>query len=412
MTAQFDFANAVKERATTTGTDAFGLDGSSIPNLHFGMSASLVDGQQYYYEANDGWAGGTSKECGYGTWDATAKTLSRDTILRSTNSDAIVNFSTTPYVQIDIAAEWFNALELNFDGNGKIGIGGTPTSRVTIFGTAAAGGDIQIGFNWGDSDNRAGLLISRPDATGSQVRLVRNGATHGGTRLGVSENNAAMLYTDGAGANEASLFAIGTSGLIDLVLSAGNAEAMRVDGNDQSITTQALFHPATCLVGGGTAILGAGVLEISGTNITNQIGIVTNNDASIARGGLVWRTSQGTQRGGIRSGIFKADNDLEFLTGAHALAMILSSTKRLGVNVSTPLAQIHADQSSTTAAIPVMILDQGDSDETFMEFVGASAADDSASLSTDSTEDDAKAGAIKIETSDGVGWLRYYSGPS
>jgi hypothetical protein len=42
--------------------------------------------------------------------------------------------------------------------------------------------------------------------------------------------------------------------------------------------------------------------------------------------------------------------------------------------VTSPLAQVHIDQSSTSAAIPVTLLDQADVDEPFQKFVGAAAA--------------------------------------
>ena len=49
----------------------------------------------------------------------------------------------------------------------------------------------------------------------------------------------------------------------------------------------------------------------------------------------------------------------------------------------TPTAQLHVDQASSTAAVPVLLLDQGDGDQDFIEFVGLSGAGSAKSISTD-----------------------------
>ena len=41
----------------------------------------------------------------------------------------------------------------------------------------------------------------------------------------------------------------------------------------------------------------------------------------------------------------------------------------IGLNLTTPTAQLHIDQSSTTAAVPVLILDQADVSEEMIEFI-------------------------------------------
>lgn len=42
----------------------------------------------------------------------------------------------------------------------------------------------------------------------------------------------------------------------------------------------------------------------------------------------------------------------------------------LGIGAATPQGKLHVDQSSTTAAVPVLILDQADLSEEFIEFTG------------------------------------------
>lgn len=78
----------VKETTTTTGTGAVTLDGASTGFQSF---AVIGDGNVTYYTI----AGqGTAEwEVGIGTYTSSGTTLSRDTVLASSNSGSLVNFS-------------------------------------------------------------------------------------------------------------------------------------------------------------------------------------------------------------------------------------------------------------------------------------------------------------------------------
>jgi hypothetical protein len=80
----------VKETSTTTGTGTFSLAGAETGFETF--VAGVGDGNTTYYaishDGTDQW------EVGVGTvTDAATDTLSRDTIISSSNSDAAVNFT-------------------------------------------------------------------------------------------------------------------------------------------------------------------------------------------------------------------------------------------------------------------------------------------------------------------------------
>ena len=86
----FALNDRVKETSTTTGTGTFDLAGAEIGFESF-VSGIGNGNITYYAISNDGT---TEFEVGFGTvTDATPDTLSRDTIISSSNSDALVDFS-------------------------------------------------------------------------------------------------------------------------------------------------------------------------------------------------------------------------------------------------------------------------------------------------------------------------------
>ncbi len=98
-------------------------------------------------------------------------------------------------------------------------------------------------------------------------------------------------------------------------------------------------------------------------------------------------------------------------TGNHAFIQVLDvSTAYLPLEF---LGQSFTmKQATSTAAVPVLILNQTDIDDTFINFIGTSAADGTRSISSDTTEDAAKTAAVRCEINGTLGWLRIYAGES
>jgi hypothetical protein len=79
-------ADRVQETTTTTGTGTVTLAGAVSGYQTF---ASVGDGNSTYYTI----AGGAEWEVGIGTYTASGTTLSRTTVISSSNSGSLVNFS-------------------------------------------------------------------------------------------------------------------------------------------------------------------------------------------------------------------------------------------------------------------------------------------------------------------------------
>jgi hypothetical protein len=81
-------ADRVKETTTTTGTGTLTLLGASIGFQSF---AAVGNGNTTYYTISSN--GGAEYEVGIGTYTSSGTTLSRTTVLTSSNSGSLVNLS-------------------------------------------------------------------------------------------------------------------------------------------------------------------------------------------------------------------------------------------------------------------------------------------------------------------------------
>lgn len=127
----------VKETSTTTGTGTFTLAGAATGFQSFSV---IGNGNTTYYCIVDSAAG--AWEVGIGTYTSSGTTLSRDTVLESSNSGSKVNFgSGSKDVFVTYPAE-----RAVIGGNGLIQNSATITQDVVIEtgNNAISGGPVTI----------------------------------------------------------------------------------------------------------------------------------------------------------------------------------------------------------------------------------------------------------------------------
>ena len=97
-------------------------------------------------------------------------------------------------------------------------------------------------------------------------------------------------------------------------------------------------------------------------------------------------------------------------TPASQLAMkIIGTSKRVGINESSPDTMLHVTQSDASANLPALTLEQLDTGESFANFVGTSGAASANSLSSSSASAGAKTGAIRVKINGVDAWIRVYA---
>jgi hypothetical protein len=160
-------ADRVKETSTTTGTGTLTLAGAVAGFQAFGDA--LTDADTTYYAIVDSAAG--DWEVGLGTFTASGTTLSRDTILASSNADAAVNLAAgSKDVFITYPAE--KAVYADADGNTLFSAAYNNQVGTTYTIQASDNGKI-LTFN-----NAASIAVTLPDTldTDFQCTIVQIGA--------------------------------------------------------------------------------------------------------------------------------------------------------------------------------------------------------------------------------------------
>jgi hypothetical protein len=254
----------VQETSTTTGTGTLTLAGAVTQFQTF--SAAIGNGNTTYYTIYN--AGGSDWEVGIGT--VGAGTLSRDTVLASSNSGSLVSFTGTLYVFCDYPAGKASYLDVNGNVNANAFLN-------TLQTIAATGGTTTLTVS-SPLDylvtGSGGQTIKLPDAT----TLVN------GTAYTFNNNQSSGAITVNNNSNTL-IASIPSGGYVSVTLlsnatSAGSWDRHDLSPSNVSWSTNTLDYPGsiTSATWNGNNI----ALNRGGTNasLTASAGSVTYSTAS------------------------------------------------------------------------------------------------------------------------------------
>lgn len=265
----------VRQPATTTGTGTVTLSGNYDGYQTF--STAIADGSQVYYCIHNTSNGVDGEwEVGIGVFTLSGTTLSRDTVLSSSNAGNLVNFSAgTKEVFVTYPAE--KAIYQNVDGdvqliNGVIEVSADGTSGTTLPGAtfqafATLDGYIQNNIqNLSDGSDASSDFVATNDEgndTSFYVDMGINSSNFSSVDYPIYSPNSSYIYSIGNGTGTASDLYVG-SGDGDTILHAGGWDTTNVvatlSGTDQSATFEGDVNVGGALDVTGAAAFGSTVL--------------------------------------------------------------------------------------------------------------------------------------------------------
>lgn len=295
----FVLKDRVKETTTTTGTGTITLAGASTGFQGF---SAIGNANQTYYTIS----GGSEWEVGIGTYTSAGTTLSRDTVLSSSNSGSLVNFSAgtkdvfvvypasqgTPqdlsYTTIATAA---GTTVLTNASTYYLIFTGTSTQTVTLPVTST----IATGWSYHIVNNSTGNITVNSSG-GNLVITVLPGTTAMATCIGTTLTTAADWeagYTDFSTATGTGSVVLGTSptvsgptinaGYIEQVYAVVDAAGVAISPTNGSLQTWTLGASRTPTAGTWTAGASLTLHIDDGTAYT-----ITWTDSSFGTGGVKW----------------------------------------------------------------------------------------------------------------------------
>ena len=223
----------------------------------------------------------------------------------------------------------------------------------------------------------------------------------GGTATNLVSGSKHLLYTDG-------------STMFDVLNDAGNITAngtLTVSGNTSLDGGSFVFNESSADL--DFRIEGNGDANLFFTDAGNdRVGIKTSSPSTELHvvGGVKATGAIDFDGGGFTFNDSGASVDFRIETNTLTHAVFIDgSADKIGFGTSAPTSGfVNIDQASSTGAIAVLTLDQGDADQEFIRFDGSTASDQSASLTTYTSVGDLT-GHIRVNINGTDFWIPYYA---
>tara|TARA_R100000951_G_scaffold115137_3_gene122266 strand:- start:295 stop:1368 length:1074 start_codon:yes stop_codon:yes gene_type:complete len=258
-------ADRVKETTTTTGTGAITLAGATTNFVTF--SSVLSDGDTTYYAIVDD--ANTDFEVGLGTYASSGNTLTRTTVLASTNSGSAVNLSAgSKEVFITYPAD----KSVNRDASGNVSVSGGVTAT-SFTGNVTGSVTGAVTATQVDLTGQGDLRLQ--DSAGGQYVALQAAATVGSSytlTLPTADGSAdQFIKTDGSGALSFASVSAGATVVANANLSGSSVSFTGIPSgvshvwiNIHQASTSSSNQPCSIRLGTSSGILTSGYHNSAG----------------------------------------------------------------------------------------------------------------------------------------------------
>lgn len=292
--------NLARMSTATTGTGTITL-GSAVTGFLSFASAGVGDGETVTYAIQDG----SNSEIGTGVYTASGTTLTRATILRSTNSGSAINLSGSAQVFVTPSAEDFYRLPNTLGAFGVTLAAGTnvTAARTLTLTTGDANRTLDISAGSVTVSAFGATLIDDATAAAAQATL--------GIREVLTAARTYYVRTDG---NDSNTGLADTSGGAFLTIQKAINVVSAIDISSYSVTIQcgAGTYTAGFIVNGPW--VGTGDVTLSGDTTTHRILSVAGNCMTVRNGGRL-NFSGFDIRSSAGAGVYATLNGSAIMTG-------------------------------------------------------------------------------------------------
>ena len=339
----------VRESSSTSGTGTITLAGAATG---FDSFASIGDGNTTYYAIIDTIAG--DWEVGLGTYTASGTTLSRDTVLESSNSDTLVNFAANAK---DVFCTYPADKSVFLAADGSLTLPGALSATGAVTGSNLNVSNWDTAYGWGDHST-VGYLTSYtetdPVYTASSWYTTTNNSSNWNTAYGWGDHaSAGYLVSTGDtmtgdlsfGDNNKAIFGTGSDLQIfhdGSVSKIAGPNVFRISSNDGSRGSVQISAPNS-----GT---GGEIRSVTyGNNFYLDSDDTYKQDSTAIGGSLIEMTATNGNYGEF---YFKAKQDPDS-GGAVATRMVIDSSGDVGIGTATPSTALDVNGTVTANGLDI-----------------------------------------------------------